>query len=95
MNAVCHGHVCCGQVVCDGATGGAGAVAVGRAIHDVWAGVEVENVILNSYASSIATMNEDEKELGVAVVDMGGNTWAYNWNTAGVAENTYTILKWK
>ena len=38
------------------------------------AGVEVENVILNGYASSIATLNQDEKELGVAVIDMGGNT---------------------
>jgi cell division protein FtsA len=38
------------------------------------AGIEVENVILNGYASSIATVNEDEKELGVAVIDMGGNT---------------------
>ena len=38
------------------------------------AGIEVENIILNSYASSIATLNEDEKELGVAVIDMGGNT---------------------
>jgi cell division protein FtsA len=38
------------------------------------AGIEVENVILNGYASSIATINEDEKELGVAVIDMGGNT---------------------
>ena len=38
------------------------------------AGVEVENVVLNSYASSIATLNEDEKELGVAIIDMGGNT---------------------
>jgi cell division protein FtsA len=38
------------------------------------AGVEVENVILNGYASSIATINSDEKELGVAVIDMGGNT---------------------
>ena len=38
------------------------------------AGVEIENVVLNSYASSIATLNEDEKELGVAVIDMGGNT---------------------
>ena len=38
------------------------------------AGVEVENVILNGYASSIATLNEDEKELGVAIIDMGGNT---------------------
>lgn len=38
------------------------------------AGVEVENVVLNGYASSIATLNDDEKELGVAVIDMGGNT---------------------
>ena len=38
------------------------------------AGVEVENVVLNSYASSISVLNADEKELGVAVIDMGGNT---------------------
>jgi len=38
------------------------------------AGVDVENIVLNSYASSIATLNEDEKELGAAVIDMGGNT---------------------
>ncbi len=38
------------------------------------AGVEVENVVLAGYASSIATLNADEKELGVAVIDMGGNT---------------------
>jgi len=38
------------------------------------AGVEVENIVLNSYASAIAVLNEDERELGVAVVDMGGNT---------------------
>jgi len=38
------------------------------------AGIEVENIVLNSYASAIATLNEDEKELGVAVIDMGGNT---------------------
>ena len=38
------------------------------------AGIEVENVVLSAYASSIATLNGDEKELGVAVIDMGGNT---------------------
>ena len=38
------------------------------------AGVEVENIVLNSYASAIATLNEDERELGAAVIDMGGNT---------------------
>ncbi|RUM68743.1 MAG: cell division protein FtsA, partial [Sulfurospirillum sp.] len=30
------------------------------------------NIVLTGYASSIAVLNEDEKELGVAVVDMGG-----------------------
>lgn len=38
------------------------------------AGIEIENIVLSSYASSIATLNDDEKELGVAVIDMGGNT---------------------
>ncbi len=38
------------------------------------ASIEVDNIVLNGYASSIAVLNEDEKELGVAVVDMGGAT---------------------
>jgi cell division protein FtsA len=38
------------------------------------AGVEVESVVLSGYASAIAVLNNDEKELGAAVVDMGGNT---------------------
>ncbi len=38
------------------------------------AGIEVENVVLTGYATSIATLNSDEKELGAAVIDMGGNT---------------------
>ena len=38
------------------------------------AGVEVENIVLSGYASAIATLNTDEKELGAAVVDMGGST---------------------
>jgi cell division protein FtsA len=38
------------------------------------AGVEVESVVLSGYASAIAVLNPDEKELGAAVVDMGGNT---------------------
>ena len=38
------------------------------------AGVDIEGVVLNGYASAIATMDEDEKELGVAVIDMGGQT---------------------
>ncbi len=38
------------------------------------ASVEVQNVILSGYASSISILNEDEKELGVCVIDLGGNT---------------------
>ncbi len=38
------------------------------------ANIEVENVILSGYASSISILNEDEKELGVCVIDLGGNT---------------------
>lgn len=37
-------------------------------------GIEIENIVLSSYASSIAVLNDDEKELGVACVDMGGST---------------------
>ena len=38
------------------------------------AGVEIDNIVLGGYASSIAVINEDEKELGVAVIDVGGAT---------------------
>jgi cell division protein FtsA len=38
------------------------------------AGVEVDGVVLSGYASAIAVLNQDERELGAAVVDMGGNT---------------------
>ena len=38
------------------------------------ASIEPTNIVLSGYASSIAVLNEDEKELGVAVIDMGGTT---------------------
>jgi len=38
------------------------------------AGVMIDNIVLIGYASSIAVLNEDEKELGVAVIDIGGAT---------------------
>ncbi len=38
------------------------------------AGVEIDNIVLGGYASSIAVLNEDEKELGVGVIDVGGAT---------------------
>jgi len=38
------------------------------------AGIEVENIVLNSFASAIATLNDDEKEQGVALIDIGATT---------------------
>lgn len=38
------------------------------------AGIDTENIVLCGYASSISVLNEDEKELGVACIDMGGST---------------------
>ncbi len=38
------------------------------------AGLEIANIVLSVYASSIAVLNRDEKELGVAVIDIGGAT---------------------
>lgn len=38
------------------------------------AGITIDDIVLNGYASSIATMEEDDKELGVVVIDLGGQT---------------------
>jgi len=38
------------------------------------AGVSIDNIVLIGYASSIAVLNEDEKELGACVIDIGGAT---------------------
>ena len=38
------------------------------------AGLEADNLVLSGYASAIAVLKEDEKELGAAVIDMGGAT---------------------
>ncbi len=37
-------------------------------------GLRVKQVVLDQYASTLATVQEDEKEIGVAVVEMGGGT---------------------
>ena len=36
--------------------------------------LEVDNFVLSSYASTIATLKEDQKKLGTAVIDLGGST---------------------
>src|SRR6266567_3899983 len=37
-------------------------------------GLEVEQLMLNALASSLAVLTDDEKELGVALVDIGAGT---------------------
>ncbi len=38
------------------------------------AGLEIENLVSSIYASSLSTLNEDEKELGVGLIDIGATT---------------------
>lgn len=38
------------------------------------AGINIENIVLSSFASAIATLNEDEKEQGVGLIDIGATT---------------------
>jgi len=38
------------------------------------AGVEMDGIVLSGYASAIATSNENDKEMGIAVIDLGGQT---------------------
>ncbi len=40
----------------------------------VSAGLEIESIVLDSYASGLSTMSNDESTLGVAVLDLGGQT---------------------
>jgi cell division protein FtsA len=38
------------------------------------AGINIQNIVLSSFASAIATLNEDEKEQGVVLIDIGATT---------------------
>ncbi len=38
------------------------------------AGIDIQNIVLSGYASAIAVLSSDEKELGAAVIDLGGST---------------------
>ena len=43
-----------------------------KAVHA--AGIEISKVVLSGYASSLAVVSENDKERGVAVIDLGGQT---------------------
>ena len=53
--------------------------------------LEVEDVILEQLASSLAVLTEDEKELGVLLVDMGGGTTDIAIFTDGAIRHTAVI----
>ncbi len=38
------------------------------------AGIKIDNIVLTGYASAISVANDDERELGVAIIDIGGAT---------------------
>lgn len=54
-------------------------------------GLEVDDVILEQLASSIAVLTEDEKELGVCLVDIGGGTTDICVFTDGAIRHTAVI----
>ncbi len=54
-------------------------------------GLEVDDIILEQLASSYAVLTEDEKELGVALVDIGGGTTDMAVFTEGAIRHTAVI----
>ncbi len=54
-------------------------------------GLEVEDIILEQLASSHAVLNDDEKELGVCLVDIGGGTTDIAVFTDGSIRHTAVI----
>ena len=54
-------------------------------------GLEVDDVILEQLASSYSVLTEDEKELGVALVDIGGGTTDMAVFTEGAIRHTAVI----
>ena len=54
-------------------------------------GLEVDDIILEQLASSYAVLTEDEKELGVCLVDIGGGTTDMAVFTEGAIRHTAVI----
>jgi cell division protein FtsA len=54
-------------------------------------GLEVDDIILEQLASSISTLTDDEKELGVCLVDIGGGTTDISVFTEGAIRHTAVI----
>jgi len=54
-------------------------------------GIEIDDIILEQLASSFAVLTEDEKDLGVCVVDIGGGTTDIAIFTEGAIRHTAVI----
>jgi len=54
-------------------------------------GLLLDNIVLNALASSYAVLTDDEKELGVCLVDMGGGTIDVAVFTAGAIRHTAVV----
>jgi len=54
-------------------------------------GLEVEDIILEQLASSYAVLGEDEKELGICMIDIGGGTTDIAVFTGGAIRHTAVI----
>jgi cell division protein FtsA len=54
-------------------------------------GLEVEDIVLEQFASSFAVLTDDEKELGVCIVDIGGGTTDIAVFSAGAIRHTAVI----
>ncbi|MDA8053881.1 MAG: cell division protein FtsA [Deltaproteobacteria bacterium] len=57
------------------------------------AGLDVSDIILEQIASSEAVLTEDEKELGVALIDIGGGTTDVAIFSGGTIIHTFVIPK--
>jgi len=55
------------------------------------AGVEVRELVLDAYASSFSVVEEDERELGVVLVDIGGGTTDFTIFLGGSIRTTASI----
>jgi len=54
-------------------------------------GLEVDDIILEQLASSLSVLTEDEKDLGVCLVDIGGGTTDISVYTEGAIRHTAVI----
>ncbi len=50
--------------------------------------IDVENIVFTGLASSLALLNNEQKELGALVIDIGGGTTEYTVYTDGIIKHT-------